>query len=178
MKRKKNSEEYLPEIDTEGKIIARMTRSEAHNGSMKLHPVIHVHIFNSKGDILLQKRNKNKLVQPEKWDTAVGGHIALGEDIDKALKRETNEELGLKNIKFNFITKYIWQTDIEKELVFVFMAVVDKINFRPNDEVDDAKFWSKKEIKKELKKNIFTPNFELEYEKILTNIKPNPKINN
>ncbi|MDD4150518.1 MAG: NUDIX domain-containing protein [Bacteroidales bacterium] len=171
MKRNKKSEEYLPEIDTEGKIIGRMTRSEAHNGSMKLHPVIHLHLFNAKGEVLLQKRNNNKLVQPGKWDTAVGGHISLGEDIETALKRETKEELGLKNLKSNFITKYIWQSDIEKELVFVFMAIIDEINFKPNDEVDEVKFWSMKEIKKMLNKNIFTPNFELEYKKILTNIK-------
>ena len=173
--RKKNTQEYLPEIDTDGKIIGRMTRSEAHNGSMKLHPVIHLHIFNNKGEVLLQKRNKNKLVQPEKWDTAVGGHIALGEDIETALKRETKEELGLKNLKHNFITKYFWQSDIEKELVFVFMADINEINFKPNDEVDDVKFLSMKEIKNQLNKNIFTPNFELEYKKILPNIKIKPK---
>jgi len=163
--------EMLAEIDQEGKVIGQMTRAEAHDGSMRMHPVVHVHILNSKGEVLLQKRSVNKKIQPGKWDTAVGGHVALGEDINKALVRETKEELGLTNLKFDFITKYIWQSDIEKEMVFVFVASVDKINFKPNDEVDEVKFWKFSDISSKLRKSTFTPNFEMEFAKILSKLK-------
>ncbi len=164
-------EEMLAEIDKDGKVIGQMTRTEAHNGSMRMHPVIHVHILNSKGEVLLQKRNVDKKIQPGKWDTAVGGHVSLGEDINKALVRETKEELGLRNLKFDFITKYIWQSDIEKEMVFVFIASIEEINFKPNDEVDEVKFWKFPEISKKIRKSTFTPNFELEFDRILSKVK-------
>jgi isopentenyl-diphosphate delta-isomerase type 1 len=169
-KRKYANEEWLAEVDEDGKIIGKITRTQAHNGSLKLHPVIHVHIFNNKGNLLLQKRNINKKIQPGKWDTSVGGHISYGEKIEDALERETFEEIGLKNIKFQFLTKYVWQSEIERELVFVFGAKCDDINFIPNEEVDKVKFWNKKELEQNLKKGVFTPNFEVEYEKLLKQI--------
>jgi len=168
---KKPKDEILAEVDETGKIIGSMTRTEAHNGSKRLHPVIHLHIINSRGEILLQKRCLNKLIQPGKWDTAVGGHISLGEKIEKALDRETEEELGLKNIKSSFITKYIWKSEIESELVFVFASLHDEFDFKKNSEVDEVKFWEKNKIRKNLNKNIFTPNFEMEFVKILGNLK-------
>jgi isopentenyldiphosphate isomerase len=41
--------------------------------------VVHLHVFNSRGELYLQKRPEWKDIQPGKWDTAVGGHIDLGE---------------------------------------------------------------------------------------------------
>lgn len=169
-RKKKPLEEILAEVDVNGKIIGQLTRSQAHNGSKKLHPVIHVHIINSDDQVLLQKRSVTKKIQPGKWDTAVGGHIAYGEALEKAMERETKEELGLKNLKYNFVTKYVWNSEIESELVFVFFAKHNHFNFIPNDEVDEVKFWTKDVIGKNIGKNVFTPNFEIEFVKILSKI--------
>lgn len=40
---------------------------------MLLHPVVHLHLFNSRGELYLQKRPEWKDIQPGRWDTAVGG---------------------------------------------------------------------------------------------------------
>lgn len=173
LKRKNNKEEILPEIDENGKIIGSISRSHAHDGSKKLHPVIHVHFINSVGEVLLQKRNANKEIQPGKWDTAVGGHVAYGEPIEKALERETYEELGLKNIKFNFVTKYFWKTEKENEMVFVYFTEHEKFSFKQNAEVDEVRFWTFEEIRKNTNKNVFTPNFEIEFVNILSKMKKN-----
>ncbi len=170
-RKKIKNEEILPEINEKGDIIGQMTRSQAHDGSKRLHPVIHVHILNKKGEILLQKRSKNKKIQPNKWDTAVGGHIAFGEDLDITIKRETFEELGIKNLEYKFIDKYIWKSDIEHELVFVFIAIKDEFDFIPNNEVDEVKYWRRQDIDNKINTNIFTPNFEIEYNKIIKKIK-------
>ena len=44
---------------------------------MLLHPVVHLHLFNSRGELYLQKRPEWKDIQPGRWDTAVGGHVAV-----------------------------------------------------------------------------------------------------
>ena len=46
-----NSEEVFPVVDSAGKVVGRATRGECHGGSMLLHPVVHLHVFNSRGEL-------------------------------------------------------------------------------------------------------------------------------
>ena len=91
---KDNLEEIFPLVDEEGTVVGKATRGECHNGSRLLHAVVHLHVFNSAGEVYLQKRPEWKDIQPGKWDTAVGGHIDYGETPKAALRREVREELG------------------------------------------------------------------------------------
>ena len=54
-----NNQEMFPLVDEQGNIIGAATRGECHNGSKLLHPVIHLHVFNSKGELYLQKNVPN-----------------------------------------------------------------------------------------------------------------------
>lgn len=157
-----NHEEIFPIVDEEGNIIGRATRGECHNGSKLLHPVVHLHLFDSEGRIYLQQRPLWKDIQPGKWDTAVGGHVDYGETIENALLREVNEELGLTDIKPYFLQRYIFESEREKELVHVFSTIYDG-EIMPSDELDGGRFWSIEEILTTIGKEILTPNFEKEY---------------
>ena len=146
-----NNQEMFPLVDEQGNIIGAATRGECHNGSKLLHPVIHLHVFNSKGELYLQKRPEWKDIQPGKWDTSVGGHVDLGESVEMALKR---------------VLHYVFESAREKELVFVHKTVYDG-EIHPSDELDGGRFWSIDEIKKSIGKEVFTPNFEEEIEKVI-----------
>jgi len=106
------NEEWFPLVDEEGRITGKAPRSVCHNGSKLLHPVVHVHIYNDKAELFLQKRASTKKIQPGKWDTAVGGHIAFGESLETGLAREVSEEVGLNNLDFQYVTKYVWESEI------------------------------------------------------------------
>ena len=82
--------EYFPLVNEKGDVIGKATRAECHSGSFLLHPVVHLHVFNSQGQLYLQKRASTKDIQPNKWDTSVGGHVDFGETIEEALKREVS----------------------------------------------------------------------------------------
>jgi len=129
-----------------------------------LHPVVHLHVLNNQKHIYLQKRPITKLVQPGKWDTAVGGHISFGENLETALKREAWEEIGLQNFAAKLVKTYRWDSEIESELVYVFVSHDFKSINLHSDEVEEGRFWTLKQIDSNIGQNIFTPNFEYEYQ--------------
>lgn len=163
---KDNPNEMLPLCDEEGNITGAATRGECHNGSRLLHPVVHLHVFNSKGELYLQKRPEWKDIQPGKWDTAVGGHVDLGEDIHAALKREVREEIGITEYEPKLLMHYVFDSVRERELVFVFITTYDG-KLKPSDELDGGRFWSLDEIRQNIGKGIFTPNFEGEIGRVM-----------
>ncbi|MGV8096274.1 MAG: NUDIX domain-containing protein [Mangrovibacterium sp.] len=161
------NEEQLPIVDVSGKVIGKASRTLCHNGQKLLHPVVHLHVLNKNNGIYLQKRPMNKLIQPGKWDTAVGGHIVFGEDIKTALQREAWEEIGLKDFSARFVRQYIWESGIEKELVYVFITHDYQNIHLHSEEVEEGKFWTVNQIRKNLGQGVFTPNFEHEFQSII-----------
>ena len=143
---KDNSEEIFPVVDEAGNIIGKATRGECHSGSKLLHPVVHLHVFDKEGRLFLQHRPKWKDIQPDKWDTAVGGHVDFGECVGDALRREAFEELGLIDFTPEFVKGYVFESDREKELVNSFKTVVDPQAVHPSDELDGGRWWTAEEL--------------------------------
>lgn len=158
-----NQQEIFPVVDSEGRVVGKATRGECHSGSKLLHPVVHLHVFNSQGDIYLQRRPDWKDIQPGKWDTAVGGHIDYGETPEEALHREVREELGITDFTPEFIDKYVFESQRERELVYVNRTTYDGFITPSADELAGGRFWSMQEIHEALGHGILTPNFESEY---------------
>lgn len=162
LRRKYSKEEWVPLLNSEAKVVGVAPRPLVHNGSRWLHPVVHLHVF-SQGKLLLQLRPHTKKIQPNRWDTAVGGHISAREKMEDALRRETREEIGLVDFSARYARKYIWQSEIENEYVFCFRAENDG-PFHPQNsgEVAELRLWSKSEILAKMGKGFFTPNLEHE----------------
>ena len=160
-----NLKELFPVVDELGNIAGCITRGEAHSGSKVLHPVVHLHVFNSKGELFLQKRPEWKDIQPGKWDTAVGGHVSFGENVAAALTREASEELGLRDFTPEDMGHYVFEGKRERELVYVHRTVYDG-EIRPSaEELDGGRFWTMDEIREAMGQGILTPNFESEFKK-------------
>ncbi len=169
------NDEWFDIVQPDGQVIGKAPRSLVHGNPQYLHPVVHLHIFNRKGELLLQKRSPQKDLYGGYWDTAVGGHVHSGESIEAALAREAEEELGITVLnRARPIFRSVHQNKYESELVYGFILQDDGPFYPDAQEVAQIRFWRLEEIENQLGKGVFTPNFEQEFQllKRVFNISP------
>jgi isopentenyldiphosphate isomerase len=88
------SDELIDIFNNKNEPTGQKMKHEAHrDGSW--HRVSHIWIYNSKGEVLLQLRAKNKELYPNMWDISAAGHLGAGEDPVTGGLREMEEEIGL-----------------------------------------------------------------------------------
>ena len=83
---------YNADRERTGKVIERKGTNGLSAGEYCL--IVHVCIFNSKGEMLIQQRQAFKHYFANFWDITVGGAVMAGETSAQAGERETFEELG------------------------------------------------------------------------------------
>ncbi|MCE5194434.1 MAG: NUDIX domain-containing protein [Nitrospiraceae bacterium] len=166
-------EELLEVTDDKGRVISLAPRSQIHGNPSLIHRVVHVLVFNNKGELLLQKRSINKDVAPGKWDTSVGGHVNPKEELIDAAKREMKEELGIERYELDFLYSYTHSNYYETELVHTYSCNYNDNIMFDKYEIDKVKIWSIKEIEDAIGRKIFSDNFEHEFSLYMKNNKKN-----
>jgi isopentenyl-diphosphate delta-isomerase type 1 len=89
------SEDIFDVVNERDEVIDAKPRSVVHAQGL-LHRAVHVLVFNSRGEIFLQKRSMLKDRQPGVWDSSCSGHVDSGETYDETTVRELREEIGLR----------------------------------------------------------------------------------
>jgi len=161
------STEWFDIVDGDDAVIGRAPRAQCHGNPRLIHRTAHVLVFSSDGQMLLQKRTPGKDIQPGRWDTAVGGHLALGEDYEAAARREMAEEIGIPGEHaLEFLFSSCIRNHIESENVQVFKAVHDGPFIHQEVEIDELRFWRWDDLVKALGSGILTPNLEAEIQQL------------
>ena len=129
------------------------------NGEFRL--VVHVCIFNSRGELLIQKRQSTKNTWADLWDVSVGGGALAGECSTEAAERETEEEIGLKidlhgqrprmtvNFREGFNDVYIIRRDVRLEELIL-----------QEDEVSDVRWADRETILQMMDRKEFIPYYK------------------
>ena len=87
--------EWFDIVDEQDKVIGKAPRPEVHAKGL-WHRAVYVMVFNSKGELFLQLRSKDKDVEPGVWTCSASGHLSSGETYDEAALKDTFEEIGVE----------------------------------------------------------------------------------
>lgn len=91
---KMSAEEQIDVLDEKGNKTGKVvSKTEVHKSGL-WHRTVHVWFLNSKNQLLLQRRAKQKINHPGMWDISVAGHISAGQTSKEAAEREIQEEIG------------------------------------------------------------------------------------
>jgi isopentenyl-diphosphate delta-isomerase len=140
-------------VDTDDNAIGEREKMEAHQLGL-LHRAFSVLIFNSKGEMLLQKRAREKYHSGGLWTNACCSHPNPGEPLEQAVQRKLKQEMGIVLAPW-FAFKFIYRTDFdnaltEHELDHVFVGTCDSDPSINPEEAEDWRFISLQELKNDV----------------------------
>jgi isopentenyl-diphosphate delta-isomerase type 1 len=155
--------EYFQLVDRNGAPIGTASREECHGNPRLIHLVIHLHVLDHDGRVYLQKRAAHKDTNPGRWDTSVGGHVAAGEAMADALRREAQEELSIDAGGASFLYELLSEGSFESEYAHCYALRWDG-EIRPDPaEIEEARFFSFAEVEAMIGTGALTPLFEREW---------------
>lgn len=129
----------LEVVDERGGFLRKASRAECHSDPSLIHRSVCVLVYNSTGQLFLQKRSLSKDLYADMWDLSATGHVKAGETCEQAAHRELREELGL-DAALEHVRTLLVRAPLETELAAVFRCASDG-PLHPNpDEIADGLF--------------------------------------
>jgi isopentenyldiphosphate isomerase len=142
------SEEIFDVVNERDEVVDAKPRNVVHAQGL-LHRAVHVLVFNSCGEIFLQKRSMKKDRQPGVWDSSCSGHVDSGEIYDETVVRELREELGLK---LNSLPQKLFKIDAcvetDAEFVWVYRCENDGPFQLHPDEIETGGWFAPEKVSK------------------------------
>jgi isopentenyldiphosphate isomerase len=154
--------EYLDIVNDKDIIIGKDTRENIFKkGLGHSVRVVNIFLFNSRGELLIPKRSKNKKLFPCRFDFSCGEHVISGEDYGSAAVRGLKEELGLSNIKLLELGKLTPKNGANCFMKVFKILYNGKIRY-DHKGIESIKFYSLEEVRKMLNKipEKFKPDFK------------------
>ena len=151
--------ELFAVVDEKDQVTGAATRSEVHGNNL-LHRAVHIFIFNSAGEVLLQKRSRWKDRHPNLWDSSAAGHVGAGEDYDATAVRELKEELGITS-SLTRIAKLGASAETGHEFIWLYRGEHDGPFIPASAEIAGVQFFSPTAITQwiERRPDDFAPGF-------------------
>lgn len=99
--------EYFDVLNKNGELTGEIAEKGCELLSHQFDLGVHLYIYNSKGEFLLQRRTFDKEFRPGGWDIHMG-HVISGETSEAAMIRELSEELGIKVSELTLLKRFKW----------------------------------------------------------------------
>lgn len=143
-------------VDEQDNPIGTMEKMEAHEKGL-LHRAFSILLFNSKGEMLIQKRARSKYHSGGLWTNACCSHPLPDETMEHATRRRLLFEMGI-DINSHFAFKFIYRVPLDKNLIehevdHVYTATFDGVPDVNPEEVEDWKYVSMDSLREDIEKH-------------------------
>ena len=150
------SEDKVILVDKNDNQVGLMPKLEAHEKGV-LHRAFSIFIFNSKYELLLQKRASSKYHSGGLWTNTCCSHPREGEDTLDAANRRLYEEMGIKT-SLRKVYDFIYKAELDNQLTehefdHVFYGVCDNDPILNKDEAEDFKWVDMETLNNDIIKN-------------------------
>ena len=121
------------------------------------HRSTYILVFNSRGELYVQKRTLIKDVFPGYFDVAAGGVVLARETYEQGAERELEEEMGIRGVPLNRLFDFYFEDDHTRLWGCAFSCVYDGMVVLQEEEVDSGAFVSVSDILRRAETEPFTP---------------------
>lgn len=136
------SEELLPIVNENDEVIGSEKRGVIHAKKL-LHRAVHVLVFNSQGNVYVQKRALCKDTAPGKWDSSSSGHVDPGETYEESAVRELKEELNIDTVlSMKAVGKLPASPQTGMEFTAIYVVTTEQEPIPNSHEIMDGKWMS------------------------------------
>ena len=139
-------DELFDVCDLEDRVIGQARRADVHARNL-LHRAVHVWVFRTDGQLVVQRRSASKDQYPNGLTSSASGHLDSGEDYLTAAIRELGEELGLHNVELQYAVKLPASPETAYEHTILYVTVTDAVLIPAVGEVAGLELESLSELK-------------------------------
>jgi isopentenyl-diphosphate delta-isomerase len=164
--------EQLILVDSDDQEVGYLSKLDCHAGAGVMHRAFSIFLFNSDGEILMQRRSAGKPLWPLYWSNSCCSHPRVGESIDLALQRRMQEELGVQ-CPLIFLYKFQYQAPFgdlgsECEVCSVYAGTYDGVIHVNQTEIAEVRYATPAALLRQIERDPdgFTPWFRMELERI------------
>jgi len=143
-------------VDRDNHIVGAAARREMRAKRLA-HRSTYILVFNSGGELYIQKRTQTKDVFPGYYDVAAGGVVLVGETYEQGAERELEEEMGIRGVPLNRLFDFYFENEHTRVWGCAFSCVYDGVVVLQEEEVESGAFVSVRDVLHRAETQPYTP---------------------
>lgn len=161
---KLSNETWLPVVDTKGKVIGRIARSESlsRHAAKYTHPLVRCVVMH-KGMLYLKERKHGLHSERKKIDIPFFKLVVFRQTIEEALQKLIGPKFKQYGEEPRFLLQYLFDNGKAKNLVSLYLINVKSEALASELGRDLGKLWTVRQIDENIEAGIFSEYFEQEY---------------
>ena len=150
------ADEIVVIVDEDNNVVGAAPRREMRAQRLP-HRSTYILVFNSQGELYVQKRTTTKDVFPGYHDPATGGVVLADESYEESARRELAEELGIQDVPLTPLFTFYYTDERAHVWGRVFTCVYDGAMVLQPEEVESGEFMPPEEVLRRAQTAPYTP---------------------